>query len=92
MDSYCLEIENSGSFALLAYLGTANPTTLASGSLSKFDPTSPHALGLSFAGPLISASVDGVGLASVEDTQIGVGNILIGGGWHGIAFDDVRVD
>lgn len=91
MESYCIEIRHTGAYALLAYVNTANPDTLASGTLSDFDPTTKHVLSLTFAGPLISAAVDNVSLASVEDTRNEVGNVLVGGGWHSIAFDDVLV-
>ncbi len=91
MESYCLDIAHTGDYALLAYVNTATPDTLASGTLSGFDPTARHMLSLSFAGPLITAAVDGVTLASAEDTRNAAGNVLIGGGWHSIAFDDVLV-
>lgn len=92
LTAYCLEVLHSGDWALVAHAGQA-ATPLASGTLDAFDAAQRNALSLTFAGPLVSASARGDQLAQVDvGFAVPTGNVLLGGGWHALAFSDVRVN
>ena len=85
----CLSVERSGAWALVA--GNPGAPVLANGTLPGFDGTARHAFSLAFAGPLATAAVDGVALASDVDVGYAVGNIVFGCGWHACAWSNVTV-
>jgi hypothetical protein len=86
---YCLSVLASGAWAL-----TAGAVTLASGPAPPgppFNPETPHRLLLAMAGPIVTAAVDGVELASVSDTTFASGNAALGSGWHAAAFRNFSI-
>ena len=88
MPGYCLQLQESGSWQLVAAA-----VTLASGTLPPpFNASAPHDISVDVRGDVVTAAVDGVQLASATDKQFATGNAAIGAGWHQAAFDSVRID
>ena len=85
--AYCTAVYAKGTWALLA-----NSRAVVSGNVTgAFDPTQPHKIGVSMAGDVIEAYLDGELLASVTDDTYAVGNAAVGAGWHPAQFLDFEV-
>lgn len=84
---YCFEIDHGGKWQL-----QSNSQPIDIGSISSFNPQTPHRLTLSMAGDQVEAYVDGTRLSQVSDKTYGVGNAMIGSGWHECQFDDFEVN
>jgi hypothetical protein len=87
MDGYCIVVAADGRWSLVADSAPVANGTLPAG----FDPTTPHRLAVSMAGPVVAAYVDGARVAEVLDTSFTVGNAAVGSGWHDASFDNFAV-
>ncbi len=88
MPGYCLRVYGNGSWAVVA--GT---DVLSRGDVAPapFNSSAPHTLSLAAAGSEISASIDGLSVSVLDDTQFTAGSAAIGGGWQAIAFDSISL-
>ena len=87
---YVLRLAPSGAWELLSTEFKKPTVTLASG-LAKIDKSEWHRLKLSFNGKQISASLNGINLATVEDTTHTRGMFALGTEWDRIQFDNLHV-
>ena len=87
MPGYCIKLNTAGNWTLV--VGGA-PVTSGTVPLP-FDPTSPHRLALSFAGTIVTATIDAQVVASVNDATFSRGNAALGSGWHVAGFDNFAV-
>ncbi len=88
---YHFSVTNGGSWRLYKEDGSANDTTLASGTTS-FGLNTWHRLSLSAVSGTVKATIDGTVLASVQDSSYTSG--LIGlqvGGWQNAQFDNFSI-
>jgi hypothetical protein len=83
---YCLQVDARGGWALLG-----GGATLAAGAAAGWAPAAPHRLAVSCAGPLITAVLDGVALATVQSANFTYGNAGLGSGYHSAAFTDLAL-
>jgi hypothetical protein len=87
---YALRVKPGGEWELSSVSFQNPSTTLASGTAA-IDRGQWHRLKLEFRGSRIVASLDGMQIASVEDSAHARGMIALGTLWDRIQFDDLQV-
>jgi hypothetical protein len=87
---YIVRLKPDGVWELLSAEYKKPVATLASGS-TKIDPKQWHRLELRFHGKQIAASLDGIQLASLEDSAHAHGMFALGTEWNRIQFDNLSV-
>jgi len=90
---YCLNVFQSGNWSLVEGHIQGLTRTLAQGQLVAFNSSSTHRLKVVSVGENVSASLDGVVLASVRDNATASGSVFLGAGWGTqVTFDNFLME
>jgi hypothetical protein len=84
---YQLVFDTTGSWRLMATYNVLSAGTIAAPGLNTW-----HQMKLNFAGPLIQVVIDGITVASVNDSTFTAGLGGLGTSWNNVQFDNFLVD
>lgn len=89
---YHFQVADTGAWSIYTEDQTGTDTTLATGTGTPLGVGSWHHLALSFRGPQITASVDGIAIATITDDQHSTGQVGLGvSPYQNAEFDNLSV-
>ncbi|MYS19126.1 Concanavalin A-like lectin/glucanases superfamily protein [Streptomyces sp. DvalAA-14] len=92
INSYYLQVANTGAWSIVRNNTSHTLTTLASGTVAALGAGSWHHLALTVNGTALTAAIDGVTVGSASDGTFGTGMVGLGtGGYQADQFDNLSV-